>query len=58
MKNSLGAETIVPTTPVWVVGTYNRDGKPNVMTAAWGGICCSKATMRLCIPEKSHAYLQ
>jgi len=42
MKNSLGAETIVPTTPVWVVGTYNRDGKPNVMTAAWGGICCSK----------------
>jgi len=42
MKNSLGAETIVPTTPVWVVGTYNREGKPNVMTAAWGGICCSK----------------
>jgi flavin reductase (DIM6/NTAB) family NADH-FMN oxidoreductase RutF len=42
MKNSLGAETIVPTTPVWVVGTYNQDGKPNVMTAAWGGICCSK----------------
>ncbi len=42
MKNSLGAVTIVPTTPVWVVGTYNQDGKPNVMTAAWGGICCSK----------------
>ena len=42
MKSSLGAATIVPTTPVWVVGTYNREGKPNVMTAAWGGICCSK----------------
>src|SRR5665647_2088511 len=42
MKKSLGAETIVPTTPVWVVGTYNQDGKPNVMTAAWGGVCCSK----------------
>src|SRR5512135_1988263 len=42
MKKSLGAETIVPTTPVWVVGTYNREGKPNVMTAAWAGICCSK----------------
>lgn len=42
MKNSVGAETIVPTTPVWVVGTYDKDGKPNVMTAAWGGICCSK----------------
>jgi len=42
MKNSIGARTIAPTTPVWVVGTYDRDGKPNVMTAAWGGICCSK----------------
>jgi flavin reductase (DIM6/NTAB) family NADH-FMN oxidoreductase RutF len=42
MKKSLGAKTIVPTTPVWVVGTYDKDGKPNVMTAAWGGVCCSQ----------------
>jgi flavin reductase (DIM6/NTAB) family NADH-FMN oxidoreductase RutF len=42
MKKSLGAKTIVPTTPVWVVGSYNQDGKPNVMTAAWGGVCCSQ----------------
>ena len=42
MKNSLGAKTIVPTTPVWVVGTYGEGGKPNVMTAAWGGVCCSE----------------
>jgi flavin reductase (DIM6/NTAB) family NADH-FMN oxidoreductase RutF len=42
MKNSLGAKTIVPATPVWVVGTYDQEGKPNVMTAAWGGICCSE----------------
>jgi len=42
MKKSLGAMTIVPTAPVWVVGTYDREGKPNVMTAAWGGICCSR----------------
>jgi flavin reductase (DIM6/NTAB) family NADH-FMN oxidoreductase RutF len=27
---------------VFVVGTYDRDGKPNVMTASWGGICCSQ----------------
>ena len=39
---SLGSDTIVPITPVWVVGTYDNEGKPNVMTAAWGGICCSK----------------
>ncbi len=27
--------------PVLLVGTYGADGKPNIMTAAWGGICCS-----------------
>jgi flavin reductase (DIM6/NTAB) family NADH-FMN oxidoreductase RutF len=39
---SLGANTFAPITPVWVVGTFDHEGKPNVMTAAWGGICCSK----------------
>jgi len=29
-------------TPVFVVGTYDEEGKPNAMTAAWGGICCSE----------------
>jgi flavin reductase (DIM6/NTAB) family NADH-FMN oxidoreductase RutF len=42
MKQSLGAKTLVYPTPVFVVGTYDQNGKPNVMTAAWGGICCSK----------------
>ena len=42
MKKSLGAKTIVYPTPVFVVGSYDTEGKPNVMTAAWGGICCSK----------------
>jgi flavin reductase (DIM6/NTAB) family NADH-FMN oxidoreductase RutF len=42
MKKSLGAKTIVYPTPVFVVGTYDAKGQPNVMTAAWGGICCSK----------------
>jgi flavin reductase (DIM6/NTAB) family NADH-FMN oxidoreductase RutF len=41
MKLSLGPKTIVYPTPVLVVGTYDPNGKPNVMTAAWGGICCS-----------------
>jgi len=41
MKKSLGAKTIVYPTPVFVVGTYDNNGKPNVMTAAWAGICCS-----------------
>lgn len=42
MKQSLGARTLAYPTPVWLVGTYDRDGKPNLMTAAWCGICCSQ----------------
>lgn len=42
MKKSLGARTLVYPAPVFVVGTYDKAGKPNVMTAAWAGICCSR----------------
>ncbi len=42
MKQSRGAKSIVFPTPVFVVGTYDDEGKPNMMTAAWGGICCSR----------------
>jgi flavin reductase (DIM6/NTAB) family NADH-FMN oxidoreductase RutF len=41
MKKSLGAKTLILPTPVLVVGTYDRAGRPNAMTAAWAGICCS-----------------
>ena len=41
MKKSIGAKSVVYPTPVFVVGTYDSEEKPNVMTAAWGGICCS-----------------
>ena len=27
--------------PVWVIGTYDKEGKPNAATVAWGGICSS-----------------
>jgi flavin reductase (DIM6/NTAB) family NADH-FMN oxidoreductase RutF len=42
VKKSLGARIAVVPTPVWVVGTYDKDDKPNVATAAWAGVCCSK----------------
>ncbi|HEY5471937.1 MAG TPA: flavin reductase family protein [Candidatus Limnocylindrales bacterium] len=42
MKQSLGAKTLLYPTPVLVVGSYHADGRPNVMTAAWGGIACSQ----------------
>ena len=41
MKKSLGEGVFVGATIVWVVGTYDKEGKPNLMTAAWGGVCCS-----------------
>ena len=42
MKRSVGAKTIVYPTPVFIVGTYDDQGVPNMMAAAWGGICCSR----------------
>jgi len=41
MKKSIGAKPIVYPTPVFIVGTYDSNGKPNVMAASWGGICCT-----------------
>jgi flavin reductase (DIM6/NTAB) family NADH-FMN oxidoreductase RutF len=42
MKTSLGAKTLIYPAPVLVVGTYDKAGKANVMTASWAGICCSQ----------------
>ncbi len=42
MKTSLGPRTLVYPTPVFIVGTYDAEDKPNAMAVAWGGICCSK----------------
>ncbi len=41
MKKSFGAKALIFPTPVWCVGSYDKNGIPNVMTIAWGGICCS-----------------
>lgn len=42
MKVSIGAKPLVLTTPVWIIATYDPDGRANAMTASWGGICCSR----------------
>jgi len=42
IKQSLGAKTAIVPIPVWVIGSYDKEGKPNIMTAAWVGICCSR----------------
>lgn len=42
MKRSLGAHTISFPLPAYLVGSYDKNGNPNVMMAAWGGICNSE----------------
>lgn len=41
-KVSFGPRTVLYPHPVMIVGTYGTDGRPNAMTAAWGGICSSR----------------
>ena len=42
MKRSLGANTVSFPLPAYLVGSYDHSGKPNIMMAAWGGICNSE----------------
>ncbi|HXC92888.1 MAG TPA: flavin reductase, partial [Geobacteraceae bacterium] len=42
MKLSIGARTLLFPSPVLMIGTYDLVGKPNLMNAAWGGICNSQ----------------
>jgi len=57
MKKSLGAITIVFPTPVFIVGTYDKDAKPNAMVVAWGGICCSDpACVSISLREATYTY--
>ena len=42
MKISLPAQPLLLPSPVLIIGTYDSDGRPNIMTAAWGGIASSK----------------
>lgn len=40
-KKSLGVRSEVYPKPAFVIGSYDEEGKPNIMTAAWAGICNS-----------------
>ena len=41
-KRSLGAKPLVSPAPSFLIGSYDANGRPNIMAAAWAGICCSK----------------
>lgn len=39
------------------MGTYDAAGKPNIMAAAWGGICCSTpASVGVSLRKATHTY--
>ena len=38
MRKNFGSKPMCYPMPVFIIGTYNADGTPNAMNAAWGGI--------------------
>lgn len=57
MKESVGAKTLATPAPVWLVGTYDAAGKPNIMTIAWGGICNSQpASVTVSLRKATYSY--
>jgi flavin reductase (DIM6/NTAB) family NADH-FMN oxidoreductase RutF len=42
MRKNFGAKPICYPQPVFIIATYNEDGTPNAMNAAWGGISMEK----------------
>ena len=44
-KMSLGPQALGYPNPVFVIGTYDQDGKPNIMTASWAGVVSTQPPM-------------
>lgn len=42
MLISLGPQVFLSPMPMMLVGTYDAEGRPNIMAAAWGGLSCSQ----------------
>jgi flavin reductase (DIM6/NTAB) family NADH-FMN oxidoreductase RutF len=57
MHQSLGAKPILFPLPVLMVGTYDQEGKPNLMNAAWGGVCSSQPPcVSISVRPERHTY--
>jgi flavin reductase (DIM6/NTAB) family NADH-FMN oxidoreductase RutF len=56
MKKSIGPQTVMPV-PVWIVGSYDQQGKANMMAAAWCGICNSQPPcITVSLRKARHSY--
>jgi len=51
MRKNFGAKPITYPQPVFIIGTYNEDGTPNAMNAAWGGIS-EEQEITICVDAK------
>lgn len=52
MRKNFGAKEMCYPMPVFIIGTYNEDGTPNAMNAAWGGVT-EEAQLTICV-ESEH----
>jgi flavin reductase (DIM6/NTAB) family NADH-FMN oxidoreductase RutF len=56
-KTPIGARTATIPTPVWVIGSYDKEGRPNMMTSSWVGICSSKPpALMTCLRKATYSH--
>ena len=48
MRKNFGSKSMCYPMPVYIIATYNADGTPNAMNAAWGGIS-EEAEISICV---------
>ena len=51
MRKNFGAKAMCYPMPVFIIGTYNADGTPNAMNAAWGGIS-EETEITICVDDR------
>ena len=51
MRKNFGPKPVIYPQPVLIIGTYNEDGTPNAMNAAWGGIS-EEQEISICVDAK------
>lgn len=51
MRKNFGPKTMCYPMPVFIIGTYNHDGTPNAMNAAWGGIS-EETEISICVDSE------
>jgi len=51
MRKNFGPKAICYPMPVFIIGTYNADGTPNAMNAAWGGIS-EETEITICVDDR------